>query len=272
VDDEISLTYQKIRSVDEQIARASEELSRLERQAPRKRPGGTAALRGIIGLLLAACIGAAALIWQSSYGDVVRFRLAGWVPIHVGMSSPSEADSTAPAQPSLAAAEPAKAEPGKAEPGKAEPIPVQAAPAAQAASEPAAPVVAALPPEVTELLHKMAGDLATVQLGIEQLKASQDQLRSNQVQMSVDNAKFADELRARQEQMAHVVGPAADKTAAAGKTPPQASGPNAGRKTAAVAAPAPRAVATARKPAPATPAPHAAVRRSAPVQLDSAQQ
>jgi len=128
---------------------------------------------------------------------------------------------------------------------------------------------------VTELLHKMAGDLANVQQGIEQLKASQDQLKANQVQMSIDNAKFADELRMRQEQMARVAATTADKTPdrSAGKPPPQAPGPNAGRKTAAVSAPAPRAaVAAARKPAPAAPAPHAAVRRSAPVQLDSAQQ
>jgi cytoskeletal protein RodZ len=265
VDEEISLTYQKIRSVDEQIARATEQLSRLERQdprhEPRRRSRGTAALRGVIGLLLAVCIGGAALIWQSSYGDTVRFRLAGWVPINVAMSSPSQAESTVPVQPSLAAAEPAKAEPAPP------------APAAEGASDTAAPTAAAVPPEVTELLHKMAGDLANVQQGIEQLKASQDQLRANQVQMSIDNAKFADELRTRQEQMARVAATTADKTPdkPAGNAPPQPFGPNARRNTA--AAPAPRAaVAAARKPTPAAPAPRAAVRRSAPVQLDSAQQ
>src|SRR5215470_17292822 len=73
MDEELTHTYAKIRSVDEEIARASEQLSRLEREErddTRSRPPrGRPVLRGLLGLVLAAGIGAAALISQSSRGD-----------------------------------------------------------------------------------------------------------------------------------------------------------------------------------------------------------
>lgn len=98
--------------------------------------------------------------------------------------------------------------------------------------------------------------------------------------MSLDNLRVADELKASQEQMARLVAKTPDNKTSVnapdqttGKTVHQASDPNTRPKTAAAAVPPPRpAMASARKPAQAAPAPHAAVRRSAPVQLESAQQ
>jgi hypothetical protein len=75
-------------SADEQFARVTEEGSSLEpdavhhssteltRPTPRSRPW----LRGIIGLVLAACIIAAAFVSQSSYGDAAKLLIARWTP------------------------------------------------------------------------------------------------------------------------------------------------------------------------------------------------
>ncbi|WP_027551084.1 hypothetical protein [Bradyrhizobium sp. Cp5.3] len=261
MDEELSHTFEKIKSVDEQIARASEQLSRLERDDARSRsPRGRPALRGIVGLVLAAGIGTAALVSQSSYGDTARQMIAGWAPLRAATSS--QLQEPAPvAQPSptvqLAEAPPASPQP---------------AAAAEAIPEAVASTVSALPPELTELLQKLASDVANVQQGIDELKASQAQLKANQEQMSLDSVRLADELKAGQEQMARLVAKTPDNKTpeVAGKTPDRA---NAGQKTSAAPVPAPRPpAATTRKPAPATPSPHATVRQPAPLQLRSAQQ
>jgi hypothetical protein len=253
MDEELTHAYEKIKSVDEEIARASEKLSRLERDDARHRPPRSRpALRGLIGLVLAAGICTAALIAQSSYGDTARMMIAGWAPVRAAASPQTQAEPAPAVQPAPAVAQLARAE--------------QASP--QAVPDTVAPAATTLPPEVTELIQKMASDLASVQQGIEQLKESQAQLKANQEQMSLDNVRVADELKASQEQMARLV---ARTPETAGKAPDH---PNAGQKTTAAPVPAPRppAAAAARKPAPATPQPHAAVRRPAPVQLQSAEQ
>jgi hypothetical protein len=79
----------------------------------------------------------------------------------------------------------------------AQSAPAQPAPPAQTAAEAAAPT-AALSPESTQLLQSMARDLATVEQGIEQLKASQEQLVR-------DNAKLAEQIKANQERMTRVL-------------------------------------------------------------------
>ena len=107
VDEELAHTYEQIAQADEQIARAEEQLSKLEQDVarnpsdrPRTRtntlrpavlgnrpsPGGRA-IRGLIGLLLAACIGVAAFVSQSSYGDAARQIVARWAPQLVSTSS-----------------------------------------------------------------------------------------------------------------------------------------------------------------------------------------
>lgn len=269
MDEELTHTFEKIKSVDEEIARASEQLARLERDAVRNRPrrGGTA-LRGFVGLGLAAGIGVAAFVSQSSHGDTVRQMIAGWAPLHAATSSQLQAEPAREAETSPTA-QLAEASP-------------QPASAAETIPEVVAPTGSTLPPELTELLQKLASDLANVQQGIDQLKASQAQLKANQDQMSLDSLRLADELKAGQEQMARLVAKVPGDKASENKTPdnkmPEIAGKttdrsNAGQKTSAAPVPAPRpAAAQTRKPAPATSSSHAAVRRPAPVQLQSARQ
>jgi uncharacterized coiled-coil protein SlyX len=80
--------YGQIARTDEQLARLTERLSGLERDAarhrsavPDRRPSpGRPVLRGLVGLLLAACIFAAAFVSQSSHGDAVKQMIARWAP------------------------------------------------------------------------------------------------------------------------------------------------------------------------------------------------
>jgi uncharacterized protein YoxC len=80
VDEQLAHTYEQIKNADEQLARMEGQLSGPARDAipgshPRRsrdRPW----LRGIVGLLLAACIAAAAFLSQSSYRGVV----GPWAP------------------------------------------------------------------------------------------------------------------------------------------------------------------------------------------------
>src|SRR6266566_1839631 len=78
-DEQLARTYEQIKSADEKLARMRQQLSRLERDAARYRPRrsrGKPWLRGLIGLLAATCIVAAAFLSQSPYGGAV----ARWAP------------------------------------------------------------------------------------------------------------------------------------------------------------------------------------------------
>ena len=192
-DKELAHAYEQITRADEQIAHAEQQLSKLERDAD---PGNRSlfdrpAVRGLTGLLLAGCIGVAAFAWQSSYRDVI----ARWAPQRVVTSSPPLENPGLPAQPS----------PPGVQAAAAQTAPPQPAPPAQTEPENAAPPAAALSPELTQLLQTMARDLATVGQGIEQLKASQEQ-------MARDNANAAAQLKASQEQMARVLAKASEQS------------------------------------------------------------
>jgi hypothetical protein len=165
-DEELAHAYEQITCADEQIARAEEQLSKLEHDAARRgnRPllGGRA-VRGFTGLTLTACVCVAAFVWQSpSYGDAARQIIARWAPQLVPVSSLTL--ESLPAQPS----------PPTVQATAAKTAPPQPAPLAQ--PEIVAPTAAALSPELTQLLQSMARDIATVGQGIEQLKASQEQM------------------------------------------------------------------------------------------------
>jgi hypothetical protein len=260
-DDELTHAYETIKSADEQIARVSEQLSKLEQDDARRRQSrGRPALRGLIGLLLAAFICGAALLSHSSYGDAARSMITGWAPVRAAASTEPQTEPVPPAQPGPVADQRAEADSA----------PPQPAPSVQTKPEAAQAMPAATPlsPELADLLQQMARDLAMLQQGIEQLKAGQEQMKASQEQMARDHAMVADELKMSQEQMARLVTPTP-----AAKTPDQASEPNARRQPTAAPVPAPRpAAASTRKPAPAAPSPHAAVRRPAPMQLESAEQ
>jgi len=196
-DEELAHAHEQITRVGEEIARAEEQLSKLEHDAarpavPGKRPlFDRPAVRGFTGLLLAASIGVAAIAWQSSYGDAI----ARWAPQRVVTSSPPLENPGLPAQPS----------PPTVQAAAAKTAPPQPALLAQTAPEDVAPTAAALSPELTQLLQSMARDLATLGQGIEQLKASQEQ-------MARDNANAAEQLRASQEQMARVIAKASEQS------------------------------------------------------------
>ena len=195
-DEELAHAHEQITRAGEEIARAEEQLSKLEHDAV---PGGRRlfdrpAVRGLTGLLLAACIGVAAIAWQSSYGDAAKEIIARWAPQRVATSSPPLENPGPAAQPSPPAVQAAAAI-----------APPQPAPLAQkTAPEDVAPTAAALSPELTQLLQSMARDLATLGQGIEQLKAGQAQMARN-------NANAAQQIKASQEQTARVVARASEQ-------------------------------------------------------------
>ncbi|MGZ3351461.1 MAG: hypothetical protein ACXU89_21240 [Xanthobacteraceae bacterium] len=208
VDEELAKFYEQLTRGDEQIAGMQEQLSKSEHGAARHpsdhpqtrvntfRPAvpgkraslGGRAVRGFTGLILTACICVAAIVWQSSYGGAAKRIAARWTPQLVATSSLPLENPGFSAQPSPPTVQAAAAKTASPRP----------APLAQTAAEDVAPTAAALSPEVTQLLQSMARDLATAGQGIEQLKASQEQLTR-------DNASIAEQLKASQEQMARVI-------------------------------------------------------------------
>jgi hypothetical protein len=239
-DEEIAHAYEQITHAGEEIARAEEQLSKLEHDAARHAVPGKRlwfdrpAVRGFTGLLLAACIGAAAIAWQSSYGDAVKEIIARAAPQRVVTSSPPLESPGLPAQPSPPAVQAAAAKTA----------PPQPAPLAQTKPEDVAPTAAVLSPELAQLLQSMARDLATLGQGIEQLKAGQEQMARN-------NANAAQQLKASQQQAVRVV--------------TRASEQNLRPKT---SAPPPRPAATStRKPVPTLPSPQTTARPRATTQL-----
>jgi hypothetical protein len=197
-DERLAHAYDQIARADEQLARLTEQLTRMEqdsahspiplRRVPLMRQSrGRPALRGFIGLLVAAGIAGAAFVMQSSYGETIKPVIAQWVAPYLGsvswasLAKPDAAAQQAPSGVRLASAEAA---------------PAQAAPLAQAALQDAAPA-ASMSPELA-LLQTMARDLAAVQQGIEQLKTGQEQLAG-------DNAKTTEQIKATQEQVTRLV-------------------------------------------------------------------
>jgi DNA repair exonuclease SbcCD ATPase subunit len=178
VDEQLAHVHEQIKSADEQLASMEAQVSRKEREAPRSHSRRTRErwwLRGFVGLLLAAYIVAAAFVSQSSYGDAV----ARWAPQLVSaLTMPLEKlvlfTQPNPSSGRLAAAG-----------SLAQVVPLDA-------TSTAVPVS----PEPAKVLQTMARDLANAEREIEQLKASQQQLAS-------DNAKAIEQIKTSQDQAAH---------------------------------------------------------------------
>jgi hypothetical protein len=190
---------EQIGRADKQLPRADERVSRLgqgaarhpsDQQKPLAVPGrrssrGRLALRGLfIGLLLAACIGAAAIAWQS-HGDAAKQMIARGAS-QLDLTSSLAPEHSVHAQPSPPAVQAPAA---------------KAAPPAQTAPEGTAPTAAAPSPGQAQRLQSIARDLPAVEQEIEQLKASIEQLKSSQEQMVRDNTELAGQLKAAQVQM-----------------------------------------------------------------------
>jgi hypothetical protein len=158
------------------------------------------AVRAVMILLLAACVGGAAFAlqsqtlqsqawqsqaWQSqalqSQADAAKQMIARWTPQFVlTLLSPENPGVAAPpAAPAVVQADTANA------------APPQPAPPAQAAAETVTPA-AAPSPESAQLLQSMARDLASLGQQVEQLKASIEQLKAAQPQMSREAARASE--------------------------------------------------------------------------------
>ena len=227
----------------EPLSRVQEQVSKLERDAVRFSsdpqipvntfrptvPRDRSARRGLIGLLLAACIFVAAFALHSSYGDAVRPIIVRWAPPLVPTSSQLLEKLGLSTQPSPASVQAAAAEPIR--------------PSAQTAPQDIAPTTAPVSPEVAQLLQTIVRDLANLEQRIDQLKTGQDQMAS-------DNAKAVEQLKASQEQMARLIATAFERN-------PQPK----------ISAPLPRPMATpTRKPVPTRPSPQARAQPQTPVQ------
>ena len=209
-DDRLAHAHQQLARADEQLAHVDERLSRLEHDVarhPSAAPGhtpplGGSALRGLVGLLLAASIFVAAFDSQSSHGDAAKQMIAQWAPQLVLISPPVQKKPGLPMQPSPSADQVAVAEP----------ITPQSTASAQTAPQEAAPTTTPLSADLAQVLQTRARDLANVEQEIEQLKTSQEQLASDnakaivrlktsQEQMARDSAKAIEQLKTSQEQM-----------------------------------------------------------------------
>jgi hypothetical protein len=192
VNERLVLAYERIAHTDEQLARLTERLTNMEQGAARRpaaishrgQSSGRPVLRGVVGLLTVACIAGAAFIAQSSYGAAARPVIARWVEPYIGslwpaLAKPEFSVAQATSGVRLAAAEGAFA------------------PAALAAGSGAQDGVVASS-ELARLQQTMARDLATMQQGIEQLRAGQERIAS-------DNAKAAEQVRMSQEQVTRLV-------------------------------------------------------------------
>jgi len=247
-DERLVHAYDQIARADEQLARLNEQLARLEQEpkhqpaaavlSPRPSRGGRA-LRGILGLLLAACIFALAFVSQSSYGEAAKSTVARWAPQLMALPSwiekQDEAAQPGPSTVQLAAATPT--------------LP-QSAQSVQAAAPDAAPAGPSTA-ELAQMLQTMARDLANLEQGIGQLKANQEQIAR-------DNARATEELKASQEQMTRLIARLSEQS--------RVAEPNLRpRPSTTSALPVPQAAAP--RPVPVRQSPQARARPQAPVQL-----
>jgi hypothetical protein len=107
-DERLVHAYAQIARADEQLARLNEQLSKLENDTARQPSAvvgrlpsrGRPALRGVIGLLLAACIFVGAFVLQSSYGDAAKSIVGPWMPEFILTSSLWMEKPEGPTQPS----------------------------------------------------------------------------------------------------------------------------------------------------------------------------
>ena len=219
VDEQLAHVNERIKSADEQLVRMEAQFSGQERAARHFRPRQSQQrpwLRGILGLLLIACIVAAAFVSQSSYGDSV----ARWAPRVVSaLAVLSEKQMLLmhrnPSSAQLAAAEP----------------PVQIKPsdttttAVQVFSNPA------------KSLETMTRDLADLERKIEMLNAmvtdnanAVEQIQASQMQVVRDIARNAELLKASQEQVAKLVATASQQNVPPRTSPLQQQAPFSARK------------------------------------------
>ena len=219
-DEQLAHAHEQIARADEELACLSDQLAKMERDAARPPSAGPGpqsppirpALRALVGLPLAACIVVAALVLVSSYGGGAKLVLPRWAPQLVSTLSLPPENAPLPAQPAQSIVQVAAAEA----------TPPQATPLAQTAPQDAAPTVAAALADHTQLLQMMTRDLANLERNIEQLKANQQQITS-------ENSKAIEELKASQEEIKRVLARVSEQNLPKA-SPPQTQRPPTLRK------------------------------------------
>jgi hypothetical protein len=199
-----------MRRADEELARLSEKVTKMERDAARptsarrdrQAPPGRPALRALVGLPLAACVVVAALILQSSYGDGTKSVVALSLPQQLASTPSLPENPPFPAQPAPSVVQVAAAE-----------APPQVTPVTQTPPQETAPAPTPAIPDQTQLLQTMARDLANVERSIEQLKATQQQIAN-------DNSKDIAELKTSQEEIKRVLARVSEQNLSKTSPPP----------------------------------------------------
>lgn len=184
-EERLAHVQEQIARAEEQLARVTEQLAKMQRdsarspsagpglQSPLKRPGPGA----VVGWPLAACIVVAALVLQSSYGGEARPVVARPAPQLVSTPSLLPENSPFPAQPA----------PSTVQGAPTEATPPQAMTLAQAATQEAAPTATEAAPDQAQLLQTIARGLAKVERDIEELKASQEEMKRLLARVSEQN-------------------------------------------------------------------------------------
>src|SRR6267378_1142057 len=216
-----------VEPADERLARETEQISKPEPHAvqdPSPVPGrplsaGRPALRGLIGLLLAASIFVAAFVSQSSHIDPARLTVVRWVA-QLGSTSSEPLNQSERRVPRGVSA---------AQLSAAESLASQATPSPQTAPQEVA-ATASLSLDQAQMLQVIAPDLAKLGQRIEELNTRQEQmagenakaveqLTASQDQLARDNAKTAEQIKADREQMARFLAARASEQKLKPKTP-----------------------------------------------------
>jgi hypothetical protein len=229
----LAQAYEQIAQANEQVtqsasnSKATEQISKPEPDAvqdPSPVPGrpssaGRPALRGLIGLLLAASIFVAAFVLQSSHIDPAKLIVVQRVA-QLGSTSSEPLNQSERRVPRGVSA---------AQLNAAESMASQPTPSPQTAPQEVA-ATASLSLDQAQMLQVMARDLAKLGQRIEELNTRQEQmagenakaiehLRASQDQLARDNAKTAEQIKASREQMARFLAARASEHNLQPKTP-----------------------------------------------------
>jgi hypothetical protein len=139
------------------------------------------AMRGVVALLVAACIGLFGVVWKS-YGEVASRQIAKWTTQLV-LTTSLPPETPAPA---------AQPDPPVVQADAAAAASTQSTDPAQSATETVAPAVAASA-ESAQLVQSMSRDLASLGQQVEQLKASIAELKAGRQQVSREVAKASEQ-------------------------------------------------------------------------------
>lgn len=147
-------------------------------------------LRGTIGVLMLAGLSTAALAWY--YADPATTVMARWVPSFLKTAATNDADASA-TDSSSSSARPAAPPVQPTDLGSA-PQNGSFASGVQGLAEHGDITTASIERDVMPLIQKLARDISDLQVGIEQLKAGQEQVVR-------DQARAAEQLQAGQDQL-----------------------------------------------------------------------